>query len=560
MNAPHACSVHPPSHPLASRRQLYGPLSTAKRTAEVIRAIIAGTKFESAEKMLADVKIVGHMMQNARPAELAIGNMVRRILHLIREEADQDVTDALRHSSDSINLADVSASDLSIGPGHERRSSTLSDQGPPSPIASSRGGGDKPPTSGTPRYSVPGTPGSSRGLPHNLSGRGRVVSLANLMEAGQGGVGRTRTSTGEEGPPPSLESSVLDMTVEDEDAEEDEEEDNTSLRGGRGDPRDPRPSDPGKAPVGGGFVHPGGSLKGGALPPPDPTSNPPTRTARFDLTIGNPDGHGPEKSGTHRGAKRRPTTTWSRRNDVIEGVSDLLRDLDTIIEQIAVQGPDHVHANEVILTVGESEAVAAFLLEVKQKKRRNFSVIVAEGSPNCRGIVMAKRLASAGIPCTVITDAAVFAMMARVDKVLISPRAILANGGIVSSVGMHAVALAARHHAAPIVVLGGLYKLSPVYPHQAEVTLNEFHAPTAVCGLATLALPLQGEKGGGSVQVINPQTDYVPPDLIDLFVTDTGGHTSSYIYRLIAEYYHKDDMSLGEMAPGLEGVRGVGGG
>ena len=38
--------------------------------------------------MIDDVRLVGGMVQQARPAELAIGNMVRRILHLIREEAE----------------------------------------------------------------------------------------------------------------------------------------------------------------------------------------------------------------------------------------------------------------------------------------------------------------------------------------------------------------------------------------------------------------------------------------------------------------------------------------
>ena len=47
------------------------------------------------------------------------------------------------------------------------------------------------------------------------------------------------------------------------------------------------------------------------------------------------------------------------------------------------------------------------------------------------------------------------------------------------------------------------------------------------------------------VHVPNPSLDYVPPELISLFVTDTGGYTPSYVYRLLAEYYTRDDYSLG---------------
>ena len=42
-----------------------------------------------------------------------------------------------------------------------------------------------------------------------------------------------------------------------------------------------------------------------------------------------------------------------------------------------------------------------------------------------------------------------------------------------------------------------------------------------------------------NVEVANPAFDYVPPDLVSLFVTDTGGYTPSYVYRLLAEYYSR---------------------
>lgn len=70
------------------RRALSGPLAAARRTAELLRKVLGNTKYEDAQQMIDDVRLVGGMVQQARPAELAIGNMVRRILHLIREEAE----------------------------------------------------------------------------------------------------------------------------------------------------------------------------------------------------------------------------------------------------------------------------------------------------------------------------------------------------------------------------------------------------------------------------------------------------------------------------------------
>ena len=57
---------------------------------------------------------------------------------------------------------------------------------------------------------------------------------------------------------------------------------------------------------------------------------------------------------------------------------------------------------------------------------------------------MAKSLAQSGIKTTVITDSAIFAMMSRVNKVIIGTNAILANGGLEAVSGSHTVALRYR--------------------------------------------------------------------------------------------------------------------
>jgi translation initiation factor eIF-2B subunit beta len=44
--------------------------------------------------------------------------------------------------------------------------------------------------------------------------------------------------------------------------------------------------------------------------------------------------------------------------------------------------------------------------------------------------------------------------------------------------------------------------------------------------------------------VLSPQLDVVPPDLVALLVTDTGCYTPSYVYRLLAEYYSREDYSI----------------
>jgi len=60
---------------------------------------------------------------------------------------------------------------------------------------------------------------------------------------------------------------------------------------------------------------------------------------------------------------------------------------------------------------------------------------------------------------TVISDAAAFAMMARVDKVIIGCHAVVANGGLITESGVHGIAIAAKHHKVPVVCVTGMYKV-----------------------------------------------------------------------------------------------------
>ena len=146
-------------------------------------------------------------------------------------------------------------------------------------------------------------------------------------------------------------------------------------------------------------------------------------------------------------------------------------------------------------------------------------------------------LAQAGIDTIVIHDSAVFAMMARVNKVLLSAHAVLANGGLVtSSSGANLVAMAAHNNAVPVVCITGMYKLCPMFPHEGQDTLNDLVSPSHVLDFAEM-----GDDILANVELINPIHDYIKPEHVSLYVTNQGSFQPSYIYRLLAEYYHMDD-------------------
>ena len=184
---------------------------------------------------------------------------------------------------------------------------------------------------------------------------------------------------------------------------------------------------------------------------------------------------------------------WEGKQDVIDGVNELIDELKDIDAAIAVHAPEHIHANELILTFGFSRTVLRFLKRGREK--RDFQAVVAEGAPTLEGQKMAVELAKSGIRTTLITDAAVFAMMARVNKVIISAHALLADGGVMAPVGTAVVAAAAKRHSVPFVVLVGIYKLSPNFPHEPGVSFNDFKDPSAVLPYSDLAV-LQAETFG----------------------------------------------------------------
>ena len=143
-------------------------------------------------------------------------------------------------------------------------------------------------------------------------------------------------------------------------------------------------------------------------------------------------------------------------------------------------------------------------------------------------------LAEAGISTTLIADAAVFAMMARVNKVIVGAHGVMANGGLVGTAGCHLLALAAQHASVPLVACAGLYKLTPLFPSGAE-SINVLLSPHPM---------VRYDEGLEGVHTPNPAYDYVPPELVSLLITNQGAHLPAYIYRLLAEVYHQEDHFL----------------
>lgn len=222
---------------------------------------------------------------------------------------------------------------------------------------------------------------------------------------------------------------------------------------------------------------------------------------------------------------------------LIEHINEFEVELETCSENITQQASEHIHSNEIIMTIGKSKLVEEFFK--KAAATRAFEIIVAEGGPLLGGHEMAVNLAKAKIKTTLISDVAIFAMMSRVNKVIIGTHTVMANGGLRAISGSHIVAQAAKHYSVPVMVLLPLYKLSPLY-----------HCLYKQDGFNKHISPMQGVIDSANallfenVFVQNPVFDYVPPELVTLFISNIGGNAPSYVYRLLSELYHPDDYEL----------------
>jgi len=218
-------------------------------------------------------------------------------------------------------------------------------------------------------------------------------------------------------------------------------------------------------------------------------------------------------------------------------ISDFENEVEVALDEMATLASQQVHPNECVLVYGYSSAVAKFLVAAHKTVR--FEVLVAESAPRNDGQDMAVELVKAGITTTLVPDSALFVMMPRVSKVIIGANSIMSNGGVLSASGAHLVALVARKHGVPLVVCSSLIKLTPAYPYDLEF-LSCLSNPADVLSHDKLLRP-------DSVGVLNPRFDYVPPELVSLFVTDHGCHTPSIIYRLLEEYYDAEDYQFNPM-------------
>ncbi|PVF98854.1 nagb/rpia/CoA transferase-like protein [Serendipita vermifera] len=235
------------------------------------------------------------------------------------------------------------------------------------------------------------------------------------------------------------------------------------------------------------------------------------------------------------GSKVKVKNAQSIRPALVSAIEEVLDDLETVYENVSNSAKDHIHSDEIVLTLGMSRTVEAFLK--KAALDRKFTALIAEAAPTFSGHEMARSLAASGINSILIPDSAIYAVMSRVNKVILGAHAILANGGVFASAGAILAAHAAQTHRTPVVFCAGQFKLSPLWNVYHSYGSLDFANPAHVLGFEEGKLMDQ-------VDVLNPTYDYVPPELINVFITNDGDVPPASMNRLAKETYDDEDYQL----------------
>ncbi|MGE5697867.1 MAG: S-methyl-5-thioribose-1-phosphate isomerase [Candidatus Sericytochromatia bacterium] len=149
------------------------------------------------------------------------------------------------------------------------------------------------------------------------------------------------------------------------------------------------------------------------------------------------------------------------------------------------------------------------------------SVLVDETRPLLQGSrLTAWELAQAGVPYRVQPDGAAAAAMARglVDCVLVGADRIAANGDVANKIGTYGLAIAARRHDVPFVVVAPSSTVDTSLASGAPIEIEE-RAPDELTNFTGISITPPG------AEVFNPAFDVTPAELITAVVTEHGRYT-----------------------------------
>ncbi|MFF3910904.1 S-methyl-5-thioribose-1-phosphate isomerase [Streptomyces sp. NPDC001848] len=182
-----------------------------------------------------------------------------------------------------------------------------------------------------------------------------------------------------------------------------------------------------------------------------------------------------------------------------------------------------------LVSGGEGTAFAVALAAHRAGRLRK--LWVDETRPLLQGArLTAYEAARTGMAYTLLTDNAAGSLFAagEVDAVLIGADRIAADGSVANKVGSYPLAVLARYHHVPFIVVAPVTTVDPETPDGASIEVEQ-RPGHEVTEFTAPQVPVAGAEAGGGIpvaplgtQAYNPAFDVTPPDLVTAIVTEEG--------------------------------------
>ncbi|MFK4071110.1 S-methyl-5-thioribose-1-phosphate isomerase [Streptomyces sp. NPDC029674] len=182
-----------------------------------------------------------------------------------------------------------------------------------------------------------------------------------------------------------------------------------------------------------------------------------------------------------------------------------------------------------LVSGGEGTAFAVALKAHREGSLRR--LWVDETRPLLQGArLTAYEAARNGMAYTLLTDSAAGSLFAagEVDAVLVGADRIAADGSVANKVGSYPLAVLARYHHVPFIVVAPVTTVDPETPDGASIEVEQ-RAGHEVTEVTAPHVPVAGMEAGGGIpvaplgtQAYNPAFDVTPPELVTAIVTEEG--------------------------------------
>jgi methylthioribose-1-phosphate isomerase len=182
-----------------------------------------------------------------------------------------------------------------------------------------------------------------------------------------------------------------------------------------------------------------------------------------------------------------------------------------------------------LVSGGEGTAFAVALAGHRVGRLRR--LWVDETRPLLQGArLTAYEAARNGIPYTLLPDSAAGSLFAagEVDAVLVGADRIAADGSVANKVGTYPLAVLAKYHHVPFVVVAPTTTVDLDTPEGADIEVEQRPGHEVTEVTAPQFAAARTEAGGGmsvaplGTQVYNPGFDVTPPELVTAIVTEWG--------------------------------------